>query len=107
MIDILLFSSRGHCRQQQDAISVDAEVIQADEHLSQRRVDAHELLLGLADGVAASRAAAHASKREMFGERAGEARDAAPGYAALFDSRGEVAGVLFAVLAGTLEDSDV
>lgn len=62
MLDILLFTSRGNCRQQQDAISVDGEVIQASEHLSQRRVDCHALLLGLADGVATSPAAARASK---------------------------------------------
>jgi len=62
LLDILLFTSRGNCRQQQDAISVDSEVIQAAEHLSQRRVDSHALLLGLADGVATSPAAARASK---------------------------------------------
>lgn len=62
MIDILLFSSRGHCRQQQDAISVGSEVIQANEHLSQHRASSHTLLLGLADGVATSPAAARASK---------------------------------------------
>lgn len=61
VIDILLFSSRGNCRQQQDAISVNSEVIQANEHLSQRRVNSRALLLGLADGVATSPAAARAS----------------------------------------------
>ena len=55
-------SARGSPPEQQDAIAVDADVVQSANHLSQRWIDAAGVLISIADGVAVSQAAARASR---------------------------------------------